>query len=402
MPPVKVGLGIDVLTAARQRIAETFDAFERIYVSFSGGKDSTVMLHLVMVEAARRGRRVGVLFIDWEAQYRATIEHVAAMFDLYREHVEPFWCCVPLVTTNACSQFEPEWTCWDPAKRDLWVRGIPLRPEVVTSLPCHYDGITFEEFAPAFGQWYSQGRLTACFVGIRAGESLNRWRTIAGDKSTFQGRQWTTWMSGTVYNAYPLYDWSTEDIWAYNGRTEAPYNRVYDLMHQAGLKLSQMRICEPYGDEQRRGLWLYHLLEPETWGKVVARVAGAGAGALYGKERGNVLGNVKVELPPGHSWKSFAEMLLSSMPPATADHYRDKIAVYLRWWVTKGGLQDLPDEREGDTGAKDIASWRRICKVLLRNDYWCKGLIFSPTKAAAYERYRKVMKNRRAKWGIFA
>jgi predicted phosphoadenosine phosphosulfate sulfurtransferase len=59
------------LQAARERIAWTFDEFEKVYVSFSGGKDSTVMLHLVMDEAIRRGRQVGVLIIDMEAQYRA-------------------------------------------------------------------------------------------------------------------------------------------------------------------------------------------------------------------------------------------------------------------------------------------------------------------------------------------
>jgi predicted phosphoadenosine phosphosulfate sulfurtransferase len=50
----KRGLGIDVLTAARQRVSLVFDDFERVAVSFSGGKDSTVLLHLVMEEAVRR------------------------------------------------------------------------------------------------------------------------------------------------------------------------------------------------------------------------------------------------------------------------------------------------------------------------------------------------------------
>ncbi len=67
-----------VLDAARERISYAFDHFERLYISFSGGKDSTVMMHLVMEEAEKRGRTVGVLIIDLEAQYRATISHVAA------------------------------------------------------------------------------------------------------------------------------------------------------------------------------------------------------------------------------------------------------------------------------------------------------------------------------------
>ena len=82
-------LGVNVLEAARQRIAWTFDNFPRIYVSFSGGKDSTVMLHLVMDEAIRRGRRVGVLFVDLEGQYKLTIDHIQELYTYSAEQLEP-------------------------------------------------------------------------------------------------------------------------------------------------------------------------------------------------------------------------------------------------------------------------------------------------------------------------
>jgi predicted phosphoadenosine phosphosulfate sulfurtransferase len=169
-------------------------------------------------------------------------------------------------------------------------------------------------------------------------------------------------------------------------------------MHQAGLTPHQMRICEPYGDEQRKGLWLYHVVEPETWSRVCARVQGANSGALYADESGNVLGNQKISLPVGHTWKSFADFLLETMPTSTAEHYRDKIAVYLKYCQSKD--IEVPDSRPGDTGGKDVPSWRRICKTLLKNDYWCKGLSFSPQKPENFERYKKLMKERRAKWGL--
>ena len=76
-------LGINVLESARQRIAWTFDNFEKICISFSGGKDSTVMTHLVMEEAIKRNRKVGLLFIDWEIQYELTIEHVKRIYERY-------------------------------------------------------------------------------------------------------------------------------------------------------------------------------------------------------------------------------------------------------------------------------------------------------------------------------
>jgi len=401
---LKKSLGIDVLTAARQRVAWVFDTFPRLYVSFSGGKDSTVLLHLVMEEAIRRQRRVGVLFVDWECQFTLTIRHVRAMYDLYREHVEPYWVALPMRTWNGCSQHEPEWIAWDSARRPLWVRQPdPMSITDPAALPCYRPNMMFEEFMPAFGQWYSRGQLTASLVGIRTQESLNRFRSAAVmDKTTFAGRRWTTWLGGSAWSVYPIYDWTAEDDWTYSGRFGKPYNPLYDRMHQAGLTVNQMRIDEPFGDTQRRGLWLYQIIEPEMWAKMVARVAGCNTGALYAEEKGNVLGNGEITLPPGHSWQSFANLLLHTMPPTTADHYRNKLAVYLRWYAVRGYGAGIPDCLDGDLGAKDMPSWRRICKVLLRNDYWCKGLCFSPTKSHAYEKYKQVMKNRRKRWGIYA
>ncbi|QQR69100.1 MAG: DUF3440 domain-containing protein [Alphaproteobacteria bacterium] len=395
----KIGLGVDVLTAARERIAWTFDTFERIYVSFSGGKDSTVMLHLAMDEARIRGRKVGLLFVDLEAQYRLTIEHVAECYDLYRELVDPHWIALPLILRNAVSQYTPRWTCWDPSARDLWIR--EPHPQSVKSpeaYPWFRHEMEFEELVPAFGHHFAAGKSTACLVGIRADESLNRFRTLIIDKTRFEGRSWTTSCGGPLWNIYPIYDWRTEDLWTYHARTGMPHNKLYDRMHLAGLTPHQMRICQPYGDDQRKGLWLYQVIEPETWGKVVARVNGANSGALYAQERGNITGVSKIKKPPGHTWESFAELLLASMPAHTAEHYRNKIAVFIKWYEDRSYPSGIPDE--GEMNDRKKPSWTRICKALLRNDYWCKGLSFSQTKSESYERYLSVMKNRRLRWGI--
>lgn len=396
-------LDIDVLTAARQRISKVFDDFPRVYVSFSGGKDSSVMLHLVMEEAIKRNRTVGVLLVDLEGMYKITIEHIQAMYDLYADHIEPYWVCLPIRLRNAVSVFEPRWMCWEPGKEDVWIRQPP--PMAITDekfFPFFRRGMEFEEFVPLFGKWYGGGKLTACFVGIRSDESLNRYRTIKGKKSMFEGLQWTTWLGDGLYNIYPIYDWRVSDIWLYNTRYHKPYNKLYDYMHQAGLTPSQMRICQPYGDDQRKGLWLFHVIEPETWARVVARVNGANQGAMYVRETGDIMGNIKINKPDGHTWESFAHLLLESMPPQTRDHYEDKIAVFLHWWQARGYPDGIPDEADIHLeAAKKVPSWKRVCKALLRNDYWCKGLSFTQTKSEAYEKYKKVMKRRRQAWGLF-
>ena len=400
MPERKM-LGIDVLTAAMERIEYVFENFPRIYCSFSGGKDSTVMLHLVAEEARKRNKKFGLLFVDLEGQYKLTFDHVEKCYQLYADIIEPYWVALPLNLRNAVSMYQPQWMCWDPGCKENWIRD---QPKIAITdedyFPFFKRGMEFEEFVPEFGHWYSQGKLTACFVGIRTRESLNRWRTIAGGKKTaFEGKQWTTWCSQALYNIYPIYDWHAADIWKYHGRyPEKPYNKLYDRMYQAGMTLHQMRICQPYGDDQRKGLWLFQIVEPETWSKIVARVNGANQGAIYAQDSGNILGVGKITLPPGHTWESFAQLLLESMPEKTRAHYENKIAVFLYWYAKKGFPDGIPDD---GPMTKDQPSWKRICKSLLRNDYWCKGLSFSQTKPTAYANYQKIMKKRRERWGIF-
>lgn len=391
----------DVLTAAQARVSYAFDHFEKIYVSFSAGKDSSVMLHLVMDEAIKRKRKVGVLLIDLEAQYILTIDHAREMFRLYAEWIELYWVCLPIKLRNSVSNYEPVWCCWDPARKTDWVREMPSDKGVISDVD-YFDffepWMEFEEFIVLFGAWYSRGVDTAAFIGIRCDESLNRFRTIAvWDKGMHFGRRFTTEVADGLYNVYPIYDWHVNDIWRYHARYPTkPHNQVYDRMHLAGLSPHQMRLCQPYGDDQKRGLWLYHLIEPQTWGKLIQRVNGANSGALYIEETGNVTGYNKISKPPGHTWKSFAQLLLATMPAVTREHYIGRMRSWLKGWHSRGYSRGIPDEAPRALEKKYWApSWRRICKVLLRNDWWCKGLGMQQPKSAAYGRYLEMRKARR-------
>ena len=396
---MKKPLGMNVYEAAQWRISYTFDHFEKIIVSFSAGKDSTCMLHMVCDEARKRGRTVAVMLIDLEGQYEKTIEHAKRCRELYKDCTEWYWICLPLHLRNAVSVYEPFWKCWDEEQRDMWIRELP--DDCIHDndfFPFFHEGMEFEEFDVLFAQWYAQGKPCAVHVGIRADESLNRYRTIANrHKETFEGEMWTTRVIDNVYNVYPIYDWRTQDDWIYQGKhPDKPYNELYDYMHLAGLTISQMRICQPYGDDQRRGLWLFHLIEPQTWAKVVARVNGANSGALYINETGNINGYNKVKKPEGHTWKSFAVLLINSMPPKTQEHYKNKIYKFCRWWEERGYPDGIPDEADYQMEQKkQVPSWRRICKTLLRNDFWCKGIGFTQQKSHAYEAYLERMRKQR-------
>src|SRR5690606_34699963 len=73
---MKKYLNKNVYTALKERIHYLFDEFQAVYVSFSGGKDSSVLLQIVNKIAAERHRSFDVFFFDFEAQYSATIDHI--------------------------------------------------------------------------------------------------------------------------------------------------------------------------------------------------------------------------------------------------------------------------------------------------------------------------------------
>lgn len=384
----KTYLDTDVYSAARARLHKIYDEFDHVQVSFSGGKDSTVLLHLAIEVATERNRLpVRAMFIDLEGQYQETIRHITEMFDDPR--VDGTWFCLPLNLRNAVSQFQPHWACWDPGLESEWVRPLPQHRTVVSdpaAFPFFRYRMEFEEFVPEYEQWLAEqlGGKLAVLVGIRSDESLNRFRTIKRDNvRRHNGWKWSTAWSESCVNLYPIYDWRVEDIWTYLGRKRVPYNRLYDWMYLHGASIHEQRICQPYGDDQRVSLDQFHAIEPETWFRILKRVQGVNHGALYANQR--ILGYRRgLGLPPGHTWKSYTKLLLKSLPPDIEAHYREKFLVWIRWW--KNHRRDYGHVGMLESGVRDsgtrklIPSWERLALCILKNDYWCHSLTFGATK----------------------
>lgn len=373
----------NVHDAAKDRIRLIFRHFNRVCVAFSGGKDSTVTLHLALEVAREMGRGpVDALFIDLEGQYRATIEHVLSMFG--REDVRPWWICLPLNLRNASSLEEPFWCAWEPGREADWIRPMPAHPAVINDpgfFPFFRYRMEFEEFVPEFNEWLAQGEPLAMLVGIRSDESLNRFLAVKR-RSHVKKRAWSplggepvAWSSrhhrhGRAVTFFPIYDWRFEDLWRYTAERELAYNRLYDMMYLAGVPFSQMRICQPYGDDQRKGLDLFHKLEPDTWFRVVKRVAGANYAARYSRQR--LLGyRGGLGLPPTFAtWRQYSEFLLHSLPEPLCQVYKRRIGRFIEWWEHHGyPLRNWPDAGTPELeNRKAQPSWRRIALSLLKQD----------------------------------
>ncbi|MBN3846963.1 DUF3440 domain-containing protein [Paraburkholderia sp. Ac-20342] len=376
---------INVYDAAKARLRLVFEHFGRVCVAFSGGKDSTVTLHLA-IEVARELNRLPVhaLFIDLEGQYKATIDHVTTMFDL--EEVRPWWICLPINLRNASSLSEPYWCSWEPGRENEWVRPLPDHPSVISDparFPFYRYRMEFEEFFPAFNAWLSEDVPTAFLVGIRSDESLNRYMAVKKGPRV-KKRAWTPpghdlaihWSTRDLQAGdqcvtfFPIYDWRFEDLWRYVGDAQLEYNAVYDLMYRAGVPFSQMRICQPFGDDQRRGLDLFHKLEPETWFRIVKRVAGANYAARYSRQQ--FLGyRGGLGLPTSFdSWRKYSQFLLCSMPQPMRQVYLRRIHRFVLWWKDNGyPLEKWPDAGTPALENKKVQpSWRRVAMALLKQD----------------------------------
>ena len=408
-------LNIDVLGAAQQRIDYVFNEFDNVYVSFSGGKDSGLLLYLCIDWLRNHAphRRLGVLHLDYEAQYTATTKYVDATFTDLVNSIDLYRCCVPFKVTTCTSMFQTHWRPWEAALQRLWVRPLPSDALTKDAFDFFREDMWDYEFQEQFGEWLHKktgAQKTCCLVGIRTQESLNRWRAIASDNNvnTYHDNPWTT-SRGNVVNAYPIYDWQTEDVWTANAKFGYPYNDLYTLMHQAGVPLGAQRVASPFLSTAQESLKLYRAIDPHMWGKLISRVNGVNFTGIYGGTK--AMGWKTIEKPSHFSWKQYMEFLLTTLPQATANSYRDKLNTSIKFWRERGGVlsedavndlrkagiafergdstnyktdklpvrMDYADEIESENFAL-IPTFKRMCVCILKNDHLCKYMGFALTK----------------------
>lgn len=402
----KIYLEKNVLDAAFDRLEIIFKNFDNIYFSVSGGKDSSVMVQLANIVAKKYNKKFDVLFIDLEAQYKKTIEHIEELKQL--SQIRDFYhIALPMALRNAVSVLQPKWICWEEESKHLWVRDMPRDSININNCPFEWfrKGEEFEEFILQFANWYQRKYKTkvACGIGIRTDESLNRFRTIAfqNKKVRFENYNWTTKIKYNeryldVYNFYPIYDWTAEYIWGAVSKLDLKFNYIYELMYKNGLSIYEQRLCQPYGDDQRNGLDQFKALEYDTWSKVLNRVNGVNFGNIYCKT--TALGNIKSCKPELMTWQEYTVFLLESIGIYNRDlmlHYYRKIKKFMIWYKNKYGvkLEDIPDTAEKKLeNQKKAISWRRIARAIEKNDFYLRRLSFSQTKSDDNELRRLIHK----------
>lgn len=414
--------GQNVYDALQQRLTFLFEEFDNIFVSFSGGKDSGLLLNLVLDFQKKHypHKKIGVFHQDFEAQYTVTTEYVERTFERIQDQVEPYWVCLPMATRTAMSNYEMFWYPWDDTKEEAWVRPMPSHPYVINlqnnPITTYHYRMHQEDLAKQFGRWYrlSHGnKKTVCLLGMRADESLQRYSGFVNKRYGYKEECWITRQFKDVWAASPLYDWSVSDVWHANSVFGYDYNRLYDLYFMAGLRPDQMRVASPFNDYAKDSLNLYRVLDPEIWSRLVGRVRGANFGAIYGRTK--AMGYRNLTLPEGHTWESYTRFLLDTLPPRLRNAYIQKFKTSIEFWhKTGGGLEEeaiqelidhgyrihrngvsnytvmknsrvifldkIPDHTDDIRSTKDIPSWKRMCYCILKNDHICRFMGFGLTR----------------------
>jgi predicted phosphoadenosine phosphosulfate sulfurtransferase len=339
-----------VLEAAQARMAFIFDSFETINVSISGGKDSTVLAHLALIEARKRGRKVGLFFLDEEAVYQSTADQIEHLMSLYPENTNRLWLQVPFHLTNATSIVDSQLICWEPGKHKKWMRqkgrnNIINKPwseseEVWTS---GYKWLDFYGCLASFERCYSGA---AFLVGLRATESPNRWFTVTKNPVDIGGERtyWAT-QKGDNTILYPLYDWNFHDIWRYIHEQQLRYSKIYDFQFMKGFSIQETRISSLIHEKSFKSLCELPEFEPKTFEKLMDRVGGIRLAQEEGKSK-----MFKANKLPKNfkSWAAYRDFLLETYP------YPDKKAIFERRFAR---------QLENRYVAK------QQCRQLLLNDY---------------------------------
>lgn len=209
---------MDKIQRAHRIISETLSQFSHPIVAWSGGKDSTVLLHLVL----QHNPSIPVIFNDTGVEFPETYEFIKQMevewnLTLYRtKPAKTFWQCVkeygwPLGGKKNIDHSRH-------AQRKTKVQRA-LSGLHVSSRCCHY----LKE-RPAKEMYTSLG-INVVFCGLLAHESRNRALAIMQKGEVYYRKKQRCWQS------LPLACWTDEDIRAYHRLYNVPYSRLYDMGH---------------------------------------------------------------------------------------------------------------------------------------------------------------------------
>lgn len=259
MARIKVYQDTNVLDEAKARIRHIFDLFDHIVVSFSGGKDSLTVLHLVREVSLELGiEHVNALFWDEELIPDPVVQFV----DEYRQKdwVRLTWLAIPLISNKYVLGENARYIQWDPNRRHI--RPIPPWAQTLEDLGLPADHLVSQYDLNDLAARNLPGRV-AVLTGVRAAESLIRLRASVNKLNENYINYGKTARFATCK---PIFDWQENDVFRYFYDRGIRYCPVYDNQVLSG---TQLRVATPLLAESAKRFGRLREWAPDFYDQVI-------------------------------------------------------------------------------------------------------------------------------------
>ncbi|MBD3276842.1 MAG: phosphoadenosine phosphosulfate reductase family protein [Candidatus Aegiribacteria sp.] len=258
---------VDVVTASKNRIEAIFKNNKRVYVSFSGGKDSLAMSGVIeqLHDEGRIDITKGIwIFVDEEAIYPDLEDIVKKKRKYIQEQGAKFyWFCLPVKHFSCYNMLveDESFICWDPRKKDVWIRKMPKF--AIKDHELFEWGDTYQEFFEKIDD-------APVLIGVRNDESIQRVRAysdIIVDETTEHKK------------LYPIVDWRDHDVWLFlkDNNIEFPVSYLY--MYKTGKR--RLRISQFFSIDTASSLVSMFEYYPGLYEKILAREPNAYLAMYY-------------------------------------------------------------------------------------------------------------------------
>ena len=264
----KYEAGIDVVTAAKQRIVNAFANGIPVYLNLSGGKDSVCLNHLVyqLVMSGKVDKSLlDVVFIDEEGIYpciERIVKNTRTQWLLAGVKFE--WFAMQYKHFNCLNQLtqDESFICFDETKKDVWIRQPPSF--AIRKHPLLKEGKdSYQEF---LRKYTNDGM---CLTGIRVSESVQRRRILSTSKNASRN----LW--------HPIYDWTDSDVWKYIHDNRLDFPEAYLYMYQTGTARNKMRLSQFFSVDTVGSLVKMSQYYPSLFDRICRREPNAYMAMLY-------------------------------------------------------------------------------------------------------------------------
>jgi predicted phosphoadenosine phosphosulfate sulfurtransferase len=262
-----------VLAAAQKRIINAFSNGKKVYVSFSGGKDSLCLLSVILNLAAEGKINPALMIVEFIDE-EAIFECIERTVHEWRKKAlvaggQFNWFCLEVKHFSCFNHLEEDETfiCWDSSRKGVWIRQPP--PFAIREHPrLKNRKNTYQEFLMKHN---ADG---ICVTGVRMAESIQRSKYMASSFSSKSGLA-----RGNM--VWPLYDWKDTDVWRYLYEQKIDIPDIYLYLYQTGSRLNELRVSQFFSVDTAKSLVKMNEYYPDLMDRIIRREPNAYLASLY-------------------------------------------------------------------------------------------------------------------------